>query len=133
MPKILVIRFSSIGDIVLASPVFRCLKNQLPEAEIHFVTKQAFRLVTASNPYIDRFFYLDKDLPSLIEQLKEENYDYVVDLHKNFRSLKIKKALKKKSFTIRKLSVEKFLLTKLNVNIMPVSISPGAAWIPSCH
>ncbi len=119
MPKILVIRFSSIGDIVLASPVFRCLKNQLPEAEIHFVTKQSFRLVTAANPYIDRFFYLDNDLPSLIAQLREENYDYVVDLHKNFRSVKIKHALKTKSFTIRKLSLEKFLLTKLNINIMP--------------
>jgi ADP-heptose:LPS heptosyltransferase len=119
LPKILVIRFSSIGDIVLASPVFRCVKKQLPDSELHFVTKQSFRLVTAANPYIDRFFYLDKDLDGLIEQLKEENYDYVVDLHKNFRSLKIKKALKKKSFTIRKLSVEKFLLTKLNINIMP--------------
>lgn len=119
MPKILVIRFSSIGDIVLASPVFRCIKNQLPGAEIHFVTKQSFRLVTASNPHIDRFFYLDKDLPTLIEQLKAEDYDYIIDLHKNFRSLKIKRALKKKSYTIRKLTVEKFLLTKLNIDIMP--------------
>ncbi len=119
MPKILVIRFSSIGDIVLASPVFRCIKNQLPGAEVHFVTKQSFKLVTASNPYIDRFFYLGENLPALIEQLKEEHYDYVVDLHKNFRSLKIKKALKTKSFTIRKLTVEKFLLTRLNIDIMP--------------
>lgn len=119
MPKILVIRFSSIGDIILASPVFRCVKKQLPNSELHFVTKQSFKLVTASNPYIDRFFYLDKDLTALIKELKKEDYDYVIDLHKNFRSYKIKKALKKKSFTIRKLSVEKFLLTKLNIDLMP--------------
>lgn len=119
MSKILVIRFSSIGDIVLASPVFRCIKKQLPDAQIHFVTKKSFQLVTASNPYIDQFFYLDNNFPALIEDLKKENYDCVIDLHKNFRSYKIKKALKKKSYTIRKLSVEKFLLTKLNINLMP--------------
>lgn len=119
MPKILVIRFSSIGDIVLASPVFRCLKKQVPGAEIHFATKQNFRLVTIANPYIDRFFYLNNDLHSLLDALKAEEYDYVIDLHKNFRSYKIKKALKRKSFTIRKLSVEKFLLTKLNIDVMP--------------
>ena len=119
MPKILVIRFSSIGDIVLASPVFRCIKKQLPGAQIHFVTKKSFQLVTASNPYIDQFFYLDNNLPALIEDLKKEDYDCVIDLHKNLRSYKIKKALKKKSYTIRKLSVEKFLLTKLNINLMP--------------
>ena len=119
MPKILVIRFSSIGDIVLSSPVLRCIKRQVENAELHFVTKQSFRLVTASNPYIDKFFYLDNDLDSLIDKLKEENYDYVADLHNNFRSLKIKKALKKKTFTIDKLPLEKFLLTELNINIMP--------------
>lgn len=119
MPKILVIRFSSIGDIVLASPVFRCIKKQLPEAELHFVTKLSFKIVTASNPYIDKFFYYDRDLSKVIAELKKENYDYVVDLHNNFRSNKIKRALKKKYFTIDKLNVQKFLLTKLNINLMP--------------
>ncbi len=119
MTKILVIRFSSIGDIVLASPVFRCIKKQLPDVELHFATKQSFKLVTAANPYIDRFFYLDDNLPELIESLRKEEYDYVVDLHKNFRSVKIKKALGTKSVTIDKLSVEKFLLTQLNINMMP--------------
>jgi ADP-heptose:LPS heptosyltransferase len=119
VPKILVIRFSSIGDIVLASPVFRCLKKQLPDTEIHFVTKMNFKLVTSGNPYIDKFFYYEEDLPAVIDELKKENYDYVVDLHNNFRSNKIKRALKKKSFTIDKLNIQKFLLTKLNIDIMP--------------
>lgn len=91
----------------------------MPDVELHFVTKQSFKLVTAANPYIDRFFYLDNNLPQLIETLRREEYDYVVDLHKNFRSIKIRKALGKKSFTINKLSAEKFLLTQLNINLMP--------------
>lgn len=117
--KFLIIRFSSIGDIVLATPVFRCIKKEFPNAELHFVTKRSFKIVTASNPYIDKFFYYEEDLDVLIENLKIEQYDYVIDLHKNFRSIKIKRALKKKSFTIDKLSVQKFLLTKFKINIMP--------------
>ncbi|CAN5869501.1 glycosyltransferase family 9 protein [soil metagenome] len=119
MTKILVIRFSSIGDIVLTTPVFRCIKKQLPETELHFVTKNNFKIVTANNPYIDKFFYLEDDLSATIKQLKKEKYDYVVDLHNNVRSFRIKRALKKRSFTVDKLNIEKFLLTNLNINIMP--------------
>ena len=119
VPKILVIRFSSIGDIVLTTPVFRCIKKQVPDVELHFVTKLSYKIVTAHNPYIDKFYYYDNDLSDLIGNLKKENYDYVVDLQNNVRSLKIKWALRKRSFTIDKLNVEKFLLTQLNINIMP--------------
>ena len=119
MPKILVIRFSSIGDIVLTTPVFRCLKKQLPGAAVHFVTKASYRIVTEHNPYIDKFFYLEDDLQMLIKELREEQYDYIIDLHNNARSYRIKRALKKKSFSVDKLNVQKFLLTNLNINIMP--------------
>lgn len=117
--KILVIRFSSIGDIVLASPVFRCLKKQLENAEIHFLTKDSFKAVTIANPYIDKFFYLKDDLDVVIGELKTEQYDYVIDLHKNFRSIKVKKALNTTTYTIDKLIVQKFLLTTLHLNFMP--------------
>ncbi len=117
--KFLVIRFSSIGDIVLASPVVRCLKTQLTDAEVHFLTKKSFQAVTEANPYIDKFFYFENDLAVIIDALKNENYDYVIDLHNNFRSIKIKKTLKKKTFTIDKLNIEKFLLTNFHINMMP--------------
>lgn len=120
MPKkILIIRFSSIGDIVLASPVFRCIKKQLPDAEVHFLTKISFKIVTAANPYIDKFFYFVDNMEELIVKLKEENYDHVIDLHNNFRSNKIKYALKKDTHTIEKLTYQKFLLTQLNIDVMP--------------
>src|SRR5687767_13467934 len=117
--KFLVIRLSSIGDIVLASPVLRCLKTKLVTAEVHFLSKVNFRAVTEANPYIDKFFYFDKDLSQTIDELRQEDYDYVIDLHKNFRSYKIKKALGKPSYTIDKLNFEKFLLTRLHINMMP--------------
>lgn len=117
--KFLIIRFSSIGDIVLTTPVIRCLKKQLPDAQIHFLTKKNFKAVTEHNPYIDRFFYFENDLEAIIEELKKEGYDYIIDLHKNFRSYRIRRELKCKSLAYRKLSVQKFLLTKLGINLMP--------------
>ncbi len=119
MAKILIIRLSSIGDIVLASPVFRCVKKQLKDAEVHFLTKASFKAVTENNPYIDRFFYYNDNMDELLPQLKEVQYDYVIDLHNNIRSNKVKRALQRKTYTINKLSIQKFLLTKLNINVMP--------------
>ena len=60
--KFLVIRFSSIGDIVLTTAAIRCLKQQVPDAEIHFLTKQSFKDVTLHNPYISQFHYFNDDL-----------------------------------------------------------------------
>lgn len=117
--KFLVIRFSSIGDLVLASPVLRCLKEQVLTAEVHFLTKSSFRMVSEHNPYVDRFFYYDDNMPELTAALKDEAYDYVIDLHNNFRSNKIKRALGVQAFTINKLNLAKFLLTKLRIDIMP--------------
>jgi len=117
--KILVIRFSSIGDIVLASPVFRCIKQQLPDTEVHFLTKINFKTVTEGNPYIDRFFYLEDDLEQVIKLLQQEEYDYVIDLHNNIRSHKVRRALKRPVSVIKKLTLQKFLLTKWKINVMP--------------
>jgi ADP-heptose:LPS heptosyltransferase len=116
--KFLVIRFSSIGDIVLASPVLRCLKKQIPDAEVHFLTKKSMKAVTEHNPYIDKFFYFDKNLKELKQELKKENYDYIIDLHKNFRTFSIKFFLGCKSLTYKKESLRKFLLTRFHIDMM---------------
>jgi ADP-heptose:LPS heptosyltransferase len=116
--KFLIIRFSSIGDIVLTTPVIRCVKKQVENAEVHFLTKRSFKAVTESNPYIDKFFYYDDDLGELIKELKKEKYDYIIDLHKNIRSYKIRFALRCKTLSYKKESVQKFLLTKLRINTM---------------
>ena len=82
MKKILVIRFSSIGDIVLTTPVIRCLKNQLQEVEIHVLTKKKFSNLYKTNPYINKVYEFDDSLKRNIEELKIEHYDYVVDYRK---------------------------------------------------
>ena len=67
MVKFLIIRFSSIGDIVLTTPVIRCLKTQLEEAEVHYLTKKAFSPILSYNPYIDKLYYLEDSLNKVIE------------------------------------------------------------------
>ena len=91
--KFLIIRFSSIGDIVLTSPVVRCMKKQLHEAELHFLIKPQFASVMANNPYIDKIHVLQKDWKAMIEELKKEGFDYIIDLHHNLRTLRVKKDL----------------------------------------
>jgi ADP-heptose:LPS heptosyltransferase len=118
--RLLFIRFSSIGDIVFTTPAIRCAKQQIPGVEIHFLTKAAMKAVTIANPYIDHFHYFDKDLQATINQLKACNFDYIIDLHKNYRTYQIQKALGVPSLSYEKLSLQKFLLTKLHLNFMPV-------------
>lgn len=120
MDKFLIIRFSSIGDIVLTTPVIRCLRNKFPEAEIHFLTKHSFRGIVEHNPYINKIHTLGDSFDLMLHELALEEYDYVIDLHHNLRTLRIKKFLKNaKSFSFNKLNVEKFILTNFKINTLP--------------
>ena len=120
MAKFLIIRFSSIGDIVLTTPVIRCLRKQYPDAEIHFLTKHAFKNIVAHNPYINKIHTLDDSFELMLHELATEEYDYIIDLHHNLRTLRIKKHLKGvKSFSFNKLNVEKFILTNFKINTLP--------------
>ncbi len=117
--KFLIIRFSSIGDIVLTTPVVRCLKKQIATAQVHYLTKKTFRPILEANPYIDKVHYLEDDPEAMMAGLQAEDFDYVIDLHHNLRTLKVKKGLKKQAFSFPKLNIEKWLLTNFKVNRMP--------------
>lgn len=117
--KILIIRFSSIGDIVLTTPVVRCVKQQLQDAEVHYLTKHNFRSILQHNPYIDKLHLLQEDLPALIETLKAEKFDYIIDLHHNLRTLQVKRALQAKAYSFNKLNLRKYLLTAFKINLLP--------------
>lgn len=117
--KILVVRFSSIGDIVLTSSVVRCLKQQLPESEIHFLTKSAFRSVVEHNPHIDRVVTIQSSIKEVTAQLKGEKYDHIVDLHNNLRTRLLSLRLRRPTTRFPKLNWEKWKLVKFKKNSMP--------------
>lgn len=117
--KFLFIRFSSIGDIVLTTPVIRCVKQQMKDAEVHFLLKRSYAPVLENNPYIDKKYYYDDNYDELISSLKDEKYDAIIDLQKNYRSLKIKKSLGVKSYSFNKLNIQKWILVNLKINLLP--------------
>ena len=117
--KILVLRFSSIGDIVLTTPVVRALARQVPGAEVHFATKPAYRGLLEANPYVARVHLLGGSLRELVQQLKAEKFDYVVDLHHNLRTLLITRQLGVKSSRFDKLNWQKWLLVNAKIDRLP--------------
>jgi len=117
--KILVIRFSSMGDIIYTTPVVRCLKKQLPGAEVHFLTKPAFKYIYDNNPYVDKLLLLKEHLSETIEEIKAEHYDYIIDLHNNLRTSIIKLRTGIKSSTYKKQRVRKWLSLKFKLKLVP--------------
>ncbi|MFI5164732.1 MAG: glycosyltransferase family 9 protein [Bacteroidia bacterium] len=117
--KVLIIRFSSIGDIVLTTPIIRCVKQQIENSEVHFITKKQFGNILESNTYIDKLYTIEKNVAEVAKQLKKENYDFIIDLHHNLRSAQLKSILGKKSRSFQKLNLEKWLIVNLRINKLP--------------
>jgi len=117
--KILIIRFSSIGDIVLTSPVIRCLRKKYPKAKIHYLTKGSNKTILEANPYIDKIQIFERSLSESISSLKQEKYDLIVDLHKNLRTMRVRWALRCPCISFDKLNLKKWLLVNFGWNRLP--------------
>lgn len=118
--KILIIRLSSIGDIVLTTPVIRAVKQQVPGVELHFLTKKANENVVLPNPHIDKVHVYDsKSKKAVFEELKAEHFDYIIDLQRNHRSRQVLRNVKVHSSTFRKLNFRKWLSVRLKLNFLP--------------
>jgi ADP-heptose:LPS heptosyltransferase len=117
--KILIVRFSSIGDIVLTTPVLRSLKTQKPELEIHYLTKRSYCPVIEANPHIDKLYLIDNGIDEVIKELRREKYHHVVDLHKNIRSFGLKLRMGIPSSTFDKLNIKKYMLVNFRWNSLP--------------
>jgi ADP-heptose:LPS heptosyltransferase len=117
--KILVLRFSSIGDIVLTTPVVRALKQQVPGAVVHYCTKPAYRGLLEANPYVDKVHVLSGTLGELVRELRQERFDFVVDLHHNLRTLLLKARLGVPGAAFDKLNWQKWLRVRLKWDVLP--------------
>jgi heptosyltransferase-2 len=119
--NILIIRFSSIGDIVLASPVIRFLREQFPGARIDFLTKRKYaELVRWNGALTDVILFDDEtdDLRAMRGRIRDTRYDLIVDLHNSLRSIYLRTfngARKVKVF--RKHAMKRFLLVRFRKNL----------------
>ncbi len=116
--RVLIIRFSSIGDIVLTTPIVRCLKRQLG-AEIHYLTKQNYASLLAANPYVDQIHTIQERVGDCMPSLKQLSWDLVVDLHKNLRSRQVRRGLRAPSASFDKINLAKWLKVNLKVDRLP--------------
>jgi ADP-heptose:LPS heptosyltransferase len=118
--KILVIRFSSIGDIILTTPVLRCLKTQRPDCDIHFVTKAVYRDLLAANPHVTKLHLLEDRLEPLVRQLQAEQFDVVVDLHNSTRSRLVRRRLRGRKLVVRKRNLRKWFMVRFKRTRKPL-------------
>ena len=115
LSKLLVVRFSSIGDIVLTSPVVRILKQN--QFEVHFLTKKKYAPLLANNPNIDKLYCFNKTINEAKSEIVNENYDFIIDLHNNIRS----QSLRLLNVPIKRYSksnFKKFIYMNFNLNFL---------------
>lgn len=117
--KILIIRLSSLGDILLTTPFIRSIKTQYPQLRIDFVLREGYADVLKFNPYISKQYLFkseDEENKEIYLQIKNEGYDFIIDLQNNFRSRKIISAVKASFTKFNKKTFDKFLLVNFKIN-----------------
>jgi ADP-heptose:LPS heptosyltransferase len=119
MKRILIIRFSAIGDIILTTPVVRALRSKYSGADIRFVTKPQFAQLIEPNLNLNGVFVLKSGIKDLAKELKEFKPDLVVDLHHNLRTRILRVLIGGKWLSFNKLNVEKWLAVNLKMNRLP--------------
>lgn len=121
MKKILIIRFSSIGDIVLTSPVIRAVRNKYPESFISMIIREEFASLIADCPYLNEVITLKKNenISSLVNRIKENKYDIIIDIHSNLRSLYLDYTLSaEKRLIYKKNILKRWLLLNFHLNLL---------------
>ena len=127
--KILVVRLSSIGDIILTTPLLRSLRNAYPEAHITYLTKKPFEELLSGSPHIDELITFEsgeglKGLKKIKHHLRRQRYDLYLDIHKNWRSRYLRIGLGARKITsYRKLIFRRTMLVWFKINLY-TSIKP---------
>ncbi len=114
----LIIRLSSIGDIVLCTPVIRVI-GKSDQNQVHVVTKSAFTGILEGNPYIHAIHDYETELNRSWTGLRDEKFDLVIDLHKNLRSKRLIKALGVPSMSFDKINLRKWLAVNYKRSVLP--------------
>lgn len=116
--KILIIRLSSLGDVLLTTPVIKELAEKFPETEIDFLVKPQFADAVKSNKHLRKVYELDKskNFNAILGSLVKNKYNLVIDLQNNFRSRAITSKLGVKVYRFKKPTIKKFLLVNFKWN-----------------
>lgn len=124
--KILVVRFSSLGDIILTTPLLKVLRENFPDAQIDYLTKQTYIEVILNCHNIDSIIAVSNEIPfselkELKNNLRKIKYDLIIDLHNNLRTIYLRNILRLSGSRIlkfKKYSLRKMFLVWFKFNLM---------------
>ena len=117
--KLLIVRLSSLGDILLTTPLVRTIKNKYSGIEIDFVLRDEYQDVLRLNLHLREVYIFHRDNDKnqkLKEQLCDNGYDLVLDLQNNFRSRKLLSCFGDSTIGFKKNNLNKFLLVHFKIN-----------------
>lgn len=104
---------------MLTLPVIRCVKQQVKDVELHYLSKESHLPIIKNNPYIDKIYTIKKSVTPLIAELKNEKYDFVIDLHNSIRSTSTILQLVRPFNSLKKLNIRKELYVATKINMLP--------------
>jgi len=137
--KALIIRLSSIGDVLLTTPMIRVFKKKFPGCRLDFVIKKQFLDLIAAHPAVNKIYSFDKahgqsSLRQIKNEIKAEKYDLIIDIHKNFRSLYLRTGVGAQSIaTFKKYACKRWLLIKFKIDLYKHIIPVFQRYIDSLH
>ena len=117
--KVLIIRFSSIGDIVLTFPVVTSLKEKFPNAHVSYLSKASFIQLLSANKDIDYSHAYNGSIGDTRKWVSNQKFDIIIDLHKNIRSISVSILNGKRVYRFNKLNVRKKILTSFKFDTLP--------------
>ncbi len=127
--KILIIRLSSLGDILLTTPLIRSIKKRYPDINIDFILREEYEDLLIQNPNINKLYKYDEsklEKQILFNSIIAQNYELVIDLQNNFRTRELTRILKCPLFKLKKRHLDKFLLVYFKINKLkdapPISV-----------
>ncbi|MDP4172358.1 MAG: glycosyltransferase family 9 protein [Bacteroidota bacterium] len=115
--RIIIIRLSSLGDILLTTPLIRSIKKNFENIKIDFLLREEYKDTLSYNPYINKsYFYQRNDNSKVFESLSSSKYDLCIDLQNNLRSSKFASLLNCSKVKFQKHTIDKFLLVNFKIN-----------------
>jgi len=127
--RILIIRLSSIGDILLSTPFIRQVRTTYPTAQIDYIVKDIYKDLLQHNPHINELYRVNldnesKELPELKNTLKNRAYNVIFDLHNNLRSNYLRRYVSAGAVcSIQKGKIKQSLLVWFKINLYNKEIS----------
>lgn len=119
LKKILVIRLSSLGDVLLTTPLIRTIKKKNPSIQIDFVVREQFSDAVQYNPNLNKIYKYSNstsEKQNLFKFLSLEKFDLVIDLQNNLRSKEILRQLQCRALQFKKSNFKKFFLVHFKIN-----------------